>query len=75
VFKVHPLSVRPTPSSLVKDFVGLLYRPRYLLVSNMPGGDTLKRDDEEVHYSAHAEDGADEVRTFFDGVWFFTPVG
>jgi hypothetical protein len=46
------------------DFVGLPFRPRYPLVSNMPGGDTLKREDEEAHYGGHAEDGADEVRAF-----------
>jgi len=46
------------------DFFSLPYRRRYPLVGNMPGGDTHKREDEEAHYSAHVEDGADEVRAF-----------
>jgi len=43
---------------------GLPYRPRYPPVSNMPDGDALKREAEDTHYGAHAEDGADEVRAF-----------
>jgi len=30
----------------------------------MPDGDALKREAEDTHYGAHAEDGADEVRDF-----------
>jgi len=44
------------------EFPGLPCRPRYPLVSTMPDSDTLKREEEEARYNAHAEDGADEVR-------------